>query len=234
MLRRIWLRLKRSAEMLILYGLPVSTFSTKVRIALHAKGLSFDERPPPDGYRSDAWRAIIPTGTIPAIDHDGFLLAESEAIIEYIDEAFEGPALLPGTPIDRARARMLARVHDLAVEPAVRALFPLIRDPARRDALPTLTAAIEERLRQLDRLRPGDSRFMAGEAFSTADCGFAVTLRLAERLLEALGRPPLAMPATITGWLARSADHPAVAAGLAPWQPATEAWLAQALVGAPS
>lgn len=217
--------------MLILYGLPVSTFSTKVRIALHAKGLAFSERPPPDGYRSDAWRAIIPTGTIPAIDHDGFLLAESEAIIEYIDEAFEGPALLPGKPIARAQARMLARVHDLAVEPAVRALFPLIRDPARRDALPTLAATIEERLRQLDRLRSGDTRFMAGDAFSTADCGFAVTLRLAERLLKALGHPPPAMPAPIAGWLERSADHPAVAAGLTPWQPATEAWLAQALVG---
>ena len=218
--------------MLILYGLPVSTFSTKVRIALHAKGIAFDERPPPNGYRSDAWRAIIPTGTIPAIDPDGFLLAESEAIIEYLDEAFEGPALLPGNAAARARARMLARVHDLAVEPAVRALFPLIRDPARREALPTLAAAIAERLRQLEQLRSGDAHWMAGEAFSTADCGFAVTLRLAVRLLKALGQP-LAMPDSIAGWLARSADHPAVASGLAPWHPATEAWLAQALVGAP-
>jgi glutathione S-transferase len=71
---------------------------------------------------------------------------------------------------------------------------------------------------------------MAGAAFSTADCGFAVTLRLAARLLDALGQP-LNMPASITSWLSRSADHPAVAAGLAPWRPATEAWLAQALAG---
>ena len=217
--------------MLILYGLPVSTFSTKVRIALHAKGIAFDERPPPGGYRSDAWRAIIPTGTIPAIDHDDFLLAESEAIIEYLDEAFEGPALLPGNAATRARIRMLARVHDLAVEPAVRALFPLIRDPARRESLPTLAAGIEERLRQLEQLRSGDPHWMAGVTFSTADCGFAVTLRLATRLLDALGQP-LNMPASITSWLSRSADHPAVAAGLAPWHPATEAWLAQALAGA--
>lgn len=216
--------------MLILYGLPVSTFSTKVRIALHAKGIAFDERPPPGGYRSDTWRAIIPTGTIPAIDHDGFLLAESEAIIEYLDEAFEGPALLPGNAATRARIRMLARVHDLAVEPAVRALFPLIRDPARRESLPTLADAIEERLRQLEQLRSGEPHWMAGAAFSTADCGFAVTLRLAARLLDALGQP-LNMPASITSWLSRSADHPAVAAGLAPWRPATEAWLAQALAG---
>jgi glutathione S-transferase len=214
--------------MLILYGVPVSTFTTKVRIALHAKGIDFVEQAPPGGYRSEAWRAIIPTGTIPAIDHNGFVLAESEAIIEYVDEAFNGPSLLPGDAQSRACARMLARVHDLAVEPAVRALFPLIRDPARRDALPALADALHHRLTQLERLRGADSAWMAGPDFSTADCGFAVTLPLAQRLLQALGRPR-ALPASLEGWLARSTHHAAVAAGLAPWRPATEAWLAQAM-----
>jgi len=214
--------------MLILYGVPVSTFTTKVRIALHAKGVDFFEQPPPGGYRSDTWRAIIPTGTIPAIDHDGFMLAESEAIIEYVDEALTGPPLLPGDAQTRARARMLARVHDLAVEPAIRALFPLIRDPAKRDALPALDNALQDRLAQLERLRGADAAWMAGPDFSTADCGFAVSLPLARRLLEALGRP-LAMPASLEGWLERSTHHAAVAAGLAPWRPATEAWLAQAM-----
>jgi len=214
--------------MLILYGVPVSTFTTKVRIALHAKGIDFIEQPPPGGYRSDAWRAIIPTGTIPAIDHDGYTLAESEAIIEYVDEAFEGPLLLPGDAQRRARARMLARVHDLAVEPALRELFPLIRDPARRDALPALAAALHHRLTQLEHLRGKDSAWMAGPDFSTADCGFAVSLPLARRLLEALGRT-LALPASLEGWLERSTHHAAVVAGLAPWRPATDAWLAQAL-----
>ena len=214
--------------MLILYGVPVSTYTTKVRIALHAKGLAFDERPPPDGYRSDAWRAIIPTGTIPAIDHDGFLLSESEAIIEYLDDAFEGPSLLPGTPQMRARARMLARVHDLMVEPSVRALFALIRDPARRGALPELAQAIEARLAQLAALRPNRAVYLAGPEFSTADCGLAVTLALAQRLLQALGRP-LEVPQPLERWQAHTGHHAAVAAGLAPWRPATEAWLAQAL-----
>jgi glutathione S-transferase len=214
--------------MLVLYGVPVSTYTTKVRIALHAKGIAFDERSPPGGYRSETWRAVIPTGTIPAIDHDGFVLSESEAIIEYLEEAFEGPSLLPGPPQHRARARMLARVHDLMVEPSVRALFPLIRDPARRDALSALANAIEERLDQLARLRSADSAYLAGESFSTADCGLAVTLPLAQRLLEALGRP-LALPATLATWQTRVNHHAAVVAGLAPWRPATEAWLTQAM-----
>ncbi len=214
--------------MLILYGVPVSTYTTKVRIALCAKGIAFDERPPPGGYRSETWRAVIPTGTIPAIDHDGFVMSESEAIIEYLEEAFEGPSLLPGTARQRAQARMLARVHDLIVEPSVRALFPLIRDASRRDTLPALANAIEERLEQVARLRPVDGPYLAGEAFSTADCGLAVTVPLAQRLLEALGRP-LAMPTTLANWQAHVTSHAAVAAGLAPWRPATDAWLAQAM-----
>lgn len=215
--------------MLILYGLPVSTFTTKVRIALHAKGIAFDERPPLDGYRSQAWRAIVPAGTIPAIDHDGFVLAESEAIIEYLDEAFVGPALLPGDAQARATIRQLARMHDLQIEPAVRALFPLIRDPAQRSRLSELIAALEARLAQLlATTRPAP--WVAGSSFSAADCGFAVTIPLAMRLLEALGQP-LALPEALRDWLERCDSHAAVRAGLAPWRPATEAWLAQAMGG---
>lgn len=220
--------------MLILYGLPVSTYTAKVRIALHAKGVAFDERPPADGYRSDAWRAIVPTGTIPAIDHQGFVLAESEAIIEYLDEAFDGPMLLAGNPRERARIRMLARLHDLMVEPAVRALFPLIRDPAQRDMLPARIASIEDRLDRLQqtRLRFGlttdRQQWIAGSAFSGADCGYSVTLRLGRMLLDALGHE-LAMPAALARWIDQSADHPAIVGGLAPWRPATEQWLSQSL-----
>lgn len=214
--------------MLILHGVPVSTYTTKVRIALHAKGVVFDERAPVDGYRSATWRTVVPTGTIPAIDHDGFVLAESEAIVEYLDEAFEGPSLLPGDARSRARIRMLARVHDLAVEPAVRALFPLIRDPSRRDALPAIAKAIDERLSQLEQMRAGKTRWIAGDAFSAADCGLIVTLSLATRLLDALGGA-LNPPPPLAQWQEESRAHPVVAAGLAPWRPATEAWLAQAM-----
>jgi glutathione S-transferase len=215
--------------MLTLYGLPVSTYTTKVRIALHAKGIAFKEEPPPGGYRSEAWRAVVPTGTIPAIDHDGFLLAESEAIIEYLDEAFPGPSLFPGNAQARALARRLARIHDLHVEPAVRALFGLIRDPAERERLPELAATLDLRLAQWLATSP-PAPWAAGEHFSAADCGFAVTVPLAHRLLEALGRP-LEMPEALREWLKQCESHTAIRSGLAPWRPATEAWLAQAMGG---
>ena len=151
--------------MLILHGLPVSSYTTKVRIALHAKGLAFEERAPAGGYRSAQWRTIVATGTIPAIEHDGFILAESEAIIEYIDEIFPEPTLFPGNARERAHIRRLARLHDTLVEPAVRALFPLIRDPSLRQRLPELTLMLIERLEQLAATTQ-PSPWMAGTAFS--------------------------------------------------------------------
>ena len=115
--------------MMILHGSAVSVYTAKLRIALHTKGLAFVEREPEGGYRSAAWRERQPTGTIPALEVDGVLLAESEAVVEYLEDAHPTPRLLPGTPLQRAQARFLARYHDLHLEPRVRALFPLVRPP---------------------------------------------------------------------------------------------------------
>jgi glutathione S-transferase len=68
---------------------------------------------------------------------------------------------------------------------------------------------------------------MAGKQPSLADCGFAVTLPLARRLLEALDRP-LALPAKLQAWEEAMAQESAVQAALAPWRLATDNWLATA------
>lgn len=211
---------------MILYGLPVSTYTTKVRLALCWRGIAFEERPPPGGYRSEAWRAIVPMGTIPALDDEGFLLAESEAILEYLEERVTARPLLPPEPKLRAKVRMLARLHDLHVEPQVRALFPLIRQAQERERLPQLQAALQdklERLVQVSRPQP----YMAGPAPTLADCGFAVSLPLAERLLRALGSA-LQWPEPLRPWAATMAADPLAQQALAPWAEATDAWLQSA------
>ena len=63
-----------------LYSIPPSVYSAKVRLVMRAKGLDFEDVPPPGGYGSDAYKALVPYGTMPAIEHDGFQLADSEAI----------------------------------------------------------------------------------------------------------------------------------------------------------
>lgn len=209
--------------MIILYGLPVSSYTAKLRLALHWRGIPFEEREPDGGYRSQAWRQKVPMGTIPAIEHEGFFLAESEAILEYLEDAFGQRRLLPEDAQQRARVRMLARLHDLHVEPRVRALFPLIRQRELRPQLPALLAALQDKLERLGEvIQTGP--YMAGAQPSLADCGFAVSLPLAQRLLEVMGHS-LSLPPALAPWTEALARDAAAQAALTPWKIATDAWL---------
>jgi len=68
---------------------------------------------------SPEFLAINPDGTIPAIVHDGFVMTESTPAMEYIDEAFEGPALRPEDPYKRWRMRQVMRYTDNVVAPSL-------------------------------------------------------------------------------------------------------------------
>jgi glutathione S-transferase len=79
-------------------------------VALKEKGVPFETKLI-DVYSAEQHRpeyqAQSITARVPALDHDGFRLAESSAIVEYVDEVFEGPPLLPRDPRERARARQV-------------------------------------------------------------------------------------------------------------------------------
>lgn len=93
---------------MILYDLPISSCGAKARIAFALKGVAVESRPPPDGYGSPAYRAIVPAGTIPALVDGDFVLSESIAILEWIEESYPSPCLLPGDVRARARIRQMA------------------------------------------------------------------------------------------------------------------------------
>jgi glutathione S-transferase len=84
------------------YGFPLSGFTRTARMALLEKDVAFDF----EGldFGSDAHRALHPFARMPILDHDGFVLYETSAIIRYVDQAFDGPALQPADL--RAGARM--------------------------------------------------------------------------------------------------------------------------------
>jgi len=212
--------------MIILYGTPLSSYTAKVRIALEYKKIPYAEREPAGGYRSAEWRAIVPTGTIPALEDHGFLLAESEAILEYLEERWPDPTMLPGDAAQRAHIRWLARLHDLHVEPKVRALFPLVRDPDGAQALGAPLAALETQIAVLCRMiRPAP--FLGGATPSFADCGFAVSIPLAQSILSSLGHD-WNPPEPLGAWMAVIRREPALAKALEPWHDATLDWLRSA------
>lgn len=207
--------------MLTLYAIPVSLYCAKTRIALRHKRLDWTEVPPPGGYGSEAYRRIVASGNLPALDHDGFLLADSEAIAEYLDEVFPTPPLLPGDPKGRARMRERGRFHDTRLEPAVRALFGHLA-PERQDAALNAcqSAAIAERLSQLARLL----REWPEMAFGIGDCGFPVTFAWIEALAPRLGLA-IEWPDEVCVYRERLSAEPAVAGELAVYGPRLAAWL---------
>src|SRR5258708_10560134 len=79
-------------------------------VALREKSLPFERHAVAldrrETQRAD-YAARTITARVPALDHDGFTLAESSAIIEYLEDAFPSPRLLPAAVRERARARHL-------------------------------------------------------------------------------------------------------------------------------
>ena len=210
---------------MIFYATPMSSYSAKVRIALCVKGVDFEERLPPNGYRSAEYRAIVPMGTLPAIQRDGWVLSESEVINEYLEECYSAPAMLPPDPTLRARVRFLSRFHDLYLEPRVRALFPLVKVPRRDPAQVTnLRADIALRLQQLEEWAQPQPYLLTPD-ISLADCGPLVTLPLAMAVLTACGQP-LELPSGLQTWLDNASGHHGVQRALSGWHTATQAWLA--------
>ena len=104
-----------------LYHWEPNANSGKPMLALVEKGvpftshyinmLEFDQHKP-------EYLAINPQGTIPAMTHGDRVLTESTAIMEYVDEAFPGPALMPADPRDRWRIRWWMKFMDQWLGPS--------------------------------------------------------------------------------------------------------------------
>ncbi len=105
----------------VLHGYFRSSAAWRVRIALNLKGL--DVRHVPRHLRRGEQRApdhlaLNPQGLVPTLVlDDGAVLTQSLAIIEYLDEAFPVPALLPDGPLPRARARAVALIFAADIHP---------------------------------------------------------------------------------------------------------------------
>ena len=95
--------------MIKLYTHPFSIVPWRVRIALHEKGLEY-ESVITDLYTKKPEQSFLelnPFAQIPVLDDDGFVIAESLAILEYLEEKYPTPALMPTETQLRATARKL-------------------------------------------------------------------------------------------------------------------------------
>lgn len=158
-----------------LVGIPQSTYVRTARLALEEKGVSYElDTTVPIG--SDALREIHPFGKIPVIVHGDLVLPETSAVVRYVDEAFDGPALQPGDARGRAEMEKWINYFNVYYDPTVvrtilleRMLAPRLfgRDPDEekiRAAMPEADYQIKVLEKEL-----ANRRFLAGDTVSLAD-----------------------------------------------------------------
>jgi maleylpyruvate isomerase len=98
-----------------------SSAAFRVRIALNLKGLAYEPRfvhLPKGQHREPAYGAVNPQALVPTLElDDGRRLAQSMAIIEYLEELQPRPPLLPQEPLARARVRSLSQLVACEIHP---------------------------------------------------------------------------------------------------------------------
>src|SRR3546814_15965223 len=88
---------------MIIYGSVVSPFVRKLLAYLGEKGIEFELKGVGIGDPDPGFRAASPLGKMPAMDDGGFLLADSSAIIQYVEANYTEPVPTPADPEERGR-----------------------------------------------------------------------------------------------------------------------------------
>ena len=104
---------------MLLYEHPLSSYAQKVKIALREKGLDFKAETPPalgSGKAEGQFAAASPRNEVPALIDGDVQIFDSTIILEYLEDKFPSPPLLPRDPALRAKARMIEEVCDTLYE----------------------------------------------------------------------------------------------------------------------
>ncbi len=184
-----------------LYTFFRSSASYRVRIALNLKGLDYQQVPihlrRGGGEQfSAAYRAINPQELVPALEDDGKIFTQSLAIIEYLEEKYPKPALLPSDPAGRAIVRGMALSIACEVHPIqnLRVLNYLKANCHQTDEQVNRWARhwIDLGLSALEQsiVRHGEGKFCYGEAPTLADVCLVPQLGNARRFGCDLSRYP--------------------------------------------
>ena len=97
-----------------------SSAAYRVRIALSLKGLDYQTLTTDlvaGAHKTDSYRQTNPQGLVPALVHDDTTVAQSLAIMDYLDEVYPEPALLPTDPVERATVRAMAQAVACDIHP---------------------------------------------------------------------------------------------------------------------
>lgn len=103
-----------------LYSFFRSGTSHRVRIALNLKGVRYDQMAVDlrkEAHCDPAYQAVNPQKMVPALDIGGTVLTQSPAILEWLEERYPSPPLLPTEPLARVHVRALAAIVGCDIHP---------------------------------------------------------------------------------------------------------------------
>ena len=162
--------------MLTLCGFSASNYYNKVKFALLEKGVAFTEELAWVG-QTDA--TASPLGKVPYLKTAQGTLCESGVIMEYIEQQYPHNPLLPADPFAAAKVRELVTFLELHLELVARRLYPQAYFGGRleQSVIDATRKELERNVAAFARLAKW-SPFVAGDAFTVADCAAIVHLPL--------------------------------------------------------
>jgi glutathione S-transferase len=157
----------------------ISPFVYTVFVALHEKGIPFEARSvalQDKAQKRPEYRDKSLTGLVPSLELDGEWLAESSAIVEFIEETWPSPSVLPADRRERARARMVLSWlrSDLGALRQDRPTTTMFYERAKAPLTPAGAEAAEKLIRVTSALLDGKRQI--GSSWSIADSDLAFML----------------------------------------------------------
>jgi glutathione S-transferase len=204
--------------MILLYEHPLSPYAQKVKIALAEKGIPFTTRLPEafgsGAVRDEAFKLDNPRHEVPVLVDGDFHVFDSTVILEYLEDKWPEPPLLPRDPAERARLRMLEDVMDTHYEAINWGLLEI-------DGFKRASGALREEMlaraaRQCAALQAwlegalGEREWFGGTRFGWGDA--AVVPHLNTSAARGQAPPP---GGRLADWLRRANERPSVAACVA-------------------
>ena len=202
---------------MIVHGIPGSPYVRAALLALEEKGAAYEFAAlAPGGLKQQPHLSRHPFGRIPAFEHDGWMLYETQAIVRYVDTVVPGPRLQPEEPRAAARMNQLMGITDWYVMPQVsvpitrnRVVAPRFNRPVDEDAIVKAIPNARICIAEIGRLLDGHT-WLAGDAISLADLLLAPHLSMFAQAPE--GAQILQEHENLRDWLMRIETRPSMAA----------------------
>jgi glutathione S-transferase/RNA polymerase-associated protein len=193
-----------------LFEHPLSPYAQKVKISLYEKGVEFETTIPNIGGPDPAFEAVSPRREVPCLVDGPLEVFDSTIILEYLEDKFPTPAMLPSGAAERARVRMIEELCDTYYEAINWAMFELQAfrraTGAKAEELTTRakqqTAGVHARLERDLGTRP----WFNGDAFGWGD------LSVIPYVAASVGfgfAPPAG--SKLAAWVGRVRERPSVA-----------------------